>query len=414
MAFSGDLIHEGGKLYQLYAMEYNYGDMLGLLFTHQSVTKLSGEKPDLCLPSHGPIIENPDLCITGLKDRLRQLIRLTSPEQEECLNEHLYPISKHLLWGGVTTASNFYVLKSDSGRAILIDYGMGFAEHLRIRTDRYPYEGVRFVEHHLEEMFDRHGISGIDAIIVTHVHDDHICGIPFLQKHYGVECWTIDEVAGVLEDPARWSSTPCCFDKPIKVQKRCADGGVLSWQEYSITMHYAPGQTEFHAVISLDIDGIKTAFTGDNMFMNQSATWGSHHEDKPIQTQVFRNSFQLSMHDTCKDVIREINPGRICPGHQEPYDFFPARTAAYSDFIEQKAEFFRTLSPEPAEQAVDLFWARLLPYQSTVKPGEEIEFILQLRNNFPGIKKFDAKLIVPTGWQTTDTTPGISLEPDSR
>ncbi len=270
------------------------------------------------------------------------------------------------------------------------------------------------MEHHLEEMFTRHGISGIDAVLVTHIHDDHICGIPFLQKHYNVECWAIDEVAKVLENPARWSSTPCCLDKPITVQKKCDDGEELSWQEYSITMHYVPGQTEFHGVIALDIDGVKTAFTGDNMLLRSTATWGSQEETRPVQTQVFRNSFQLSMHDKCKDVIQEINPERICPGHEEPYDFSPRRSAEYSDFIEQKTDIFRILSPEPAEQAVDLFWARLLPYQSTIKPGEKVDFVLQLRNNFPKTKKFNAKLIIPSEWQTTDKTPGIKLDPGSK
>ncbi|GAH74353.1 unnamed protein product, partial [marine sediment metagenome] len=57
IAFTGDLIYEGGKLYQLHAMEYSYGDMIGLLFTHQSIRKLAFKAPNLFLPSHGPIIE---------------------------------------------------------------------------------------------------------------------------------------------------------------------------------------------------------------------------------------------------------------------------------------------------------------------------------------------------------------------
>ena len=40
VVFSGDLMVEGGKLYQLHAMEYTYGDMTGALFTLQSIQAL--------------------------------------------------------------------------------------------------------------------------------------------------------------------------------------------------------------------------------------------------------------------------------------------------------------------------------------------------------------------------------------
>ena len=37
VAFSGDLLMGRGKLYQLHAMEYSYGTMVGILFTLQSI-----------------------------------------------------------------------------------------------------------------------------------------------------------------------------------------------------------------------------------------------------------------------------------------------------------------------------------------------------------------------------------------
>ncbi|RWK28075.1 MAG: MBL fold metallo-hydrolase, partial [Mesorhizobium sp.] len=58
VAFTGDLIARGGKLYQLHAMEYGYGDLLGVEFTMQSILALKKEHVQKAYPSHGePITE---------------------------------------------------------------------------------------------------------------------------------------------------------------------------------------------------------------------------------------------------------------------------------------------------------------------------------------------------------------------
>jgi hypothetical protein len=36
---------------------------------------------------------------------------------------------------------------------------------------------------------------------------------------------------------------------------------------------------------------------------------------------------------------------------------------------------------EPADHFIDLFWCRLLPYVAAVRPGQELEYRLLLRNN---------------------------------
>ena len=90
VVFSGDLMVEGGKLYQLHAMEYTYGDMTGALFTLQSIQALrdalSGEVvggrthavsgAPLGLPSHGGPIEDPLGDIDRLEKSLVQLVSL--------------------------------------------------------------------------------------------------------------------------------------------------------------------------------------------------------------------------------------------------------------------------------------------------------------------------------------------------
>ena len=195
-------------------MEYGYGSTIGIPFTLQSIYALSKEGPDICLPSHGDPIEEPDADIHLLSERLYRFLRLgpgvagmTNPE--EIVEPPYIQVSPHLLWSGPFTCSNFYVIKSKSGKACFIDYGHSLISHMHFQSDEEPMEDMRFIAHHLDELFNHHGIQKIDLVIPTHIHDDHTCGIPFLQRHHRAQCWALQEVAQVIEDPARWCSTPC-------------------------------------------------------------------------------------------------------------------------------------------------------------------------------------------------------------
>src|SRR5205085_3302991 len=76
MAFTGDLLAAGGKLYQLHAMEYTYGSMEGVVFTLQAALALRKRKPAVCLPSHGEAITDVEGDIDRLKNRLMDCVQL--------------------------------------------------------------------------------------------------------------------------------------------------------------------------------------------------------------------------------------------------------------------------------------------------------------------------------------------------
>src|SRR5882672_59030 len=88
IAFTGDLMHAGGKLYQLHAMEYDYGDLAGANLT-----------------AHGPAIEDPAGCIDLLDKRLHPLMELqrdrmgASPGGRFAHEVKMEALSPHLLWG---------------------------------------------------------------------------------------------------------------------------------------------------------------------------------------------------------------------------------------------------------------------------------------------------------------------------
>jgi glyoxylase-like metal-dependent hydrolase (beta-lactamase superfamily II) len=423
VAFTGDLMAAGGKLYQLHAMEYTYGSMEGVMFTLQSIQALKKKGVDLCLPSHGEQVTDVAGDIDRLQRRLMDCVKLgrgmriagrdSVPETIFLPEPKFVPLSRHLLWGGVWTCSNFYVVLSDSGKALFVDYGHAFWPHMHIGPDHEGFETMRFIEHHLDELREDHGVTSFDLVVPTHIHDDHTCGIPFLQKFHGTRCWALEEVGQVLADPAAWASTPCTFPKPIRIDRWLKDGERFKWEEYEFDIYFAPGQTEYHSVYAGMIDGKKVAFTGDNIFLND-VLQGGKLESTFYQTTVLRNSFQLAMHRRCAEVMRKIAPELVCPGHRDVLPCFKKDLDTYCDFIARKERAFRELVAEPADQAIDLFWARLLPYVAEVKAGQTVNYRLLLRNNLERLATYEARLLPPSGWQTSPEFRPLKLEAGAR
>ncbi|MCH2200332.1 MAG: MBL fold metallo-hydrolase [Fuerstiella sp.] len=423
LAFTGDLMSAGGKLYQLHAMEYCYGAMEGILFTLQSIQALRRKTLDIAYPSHGEPISAVTRDINVLERRLMDCAELGRGMRvagRESLPEPIFlpepkfiPLSRHLLWGGVWTCSNFYVVLSESGKALFVDYGHAFAPHMHTGADHDGLESMRFIEHHLDELRDDYGVTEFDLVVPTHIHDDHTCGIPYLQRHHGTKCWALEQVGQVLADPAAWTSTPCTFPKPIRIDRWLEDGETFQWEEYEFEIHFAPGQTEFHSVYAGMIDGRKVAFTGDNYFTAEVYAGGKT-EMRPYQTTVLRNSFQLGMHRRCAEVMRRIDPELICPGHRDVHQCNKQELDTYCDFIAQKEQVFRELVPEPADHYIDLFWSRLLPWLSVVEPGETVDYRLLLRNNLERPASYEARLLPPSGWDTSPEFHRLTLEAGQR
>lgn len=420
IAFTGDLMASGGKLYQLHAMEYNYGDLLGVEFTMQSILALKMEDVEAAYPSHGNPISEVKADVERLESRLETLANIgrlyTSgrpsyfKDNETLRESKLQPISEHLLWAGPTTCSNFYIVLSGSGHAMLIDYGLASNGHLHWGAESDGIQALRFVEHHIDQLRDDYGVRNIELVVPTHIHDDHVCGIPFLQIRFGTQCWALDCVAEVISNPAAWASTPCCFHKPITVQRILRNGEAFQWRGFDFQIYYAPGQTEYHAVIAGNIDGKRIVFGGDNLLLFNPQGAGIEHEIL-VQTTVMRNSFQLEMHRRCANVIQKTKPDLICPGHGALIPMDGSRVAEYTSYIERKEAAFRDIVDEPADHFIDLFWARMLPYVSEVHPNSELIYTVRIRNNLERSARYSARLLPAMGWTSHGGSESITLQP---
>jgi len=396
VAFIGDLMHAGGKLYQLHAMEYDYGDLAGANLTAQSIHALRKQNVQLALPSHGPVIEDPRGCIDLLDRRLHPLMELqrdrlgASPGGRFAHEVKMEAISPHLLWGTEATCSNFYVIRSDSGRSLFLDYPYSSAGlFLTALHSPEPFARLRFIEHHLDELRDEWHVKSFDVALPTHIHDDHVCGIPYLQRHHGTVCWALEDVAKVIEAPASWN-TPCLYGTPIRVDRRFKDGERFEWEGFRFEIVFYPGQTEFHAAILGEIDGRRVFFSGDSCYPLKR--YLPERENEWMVNTVLRNSLTFAMHRKCNAEFERLRPDLLCPGHGPVLPVPPEAFTEHRRYVERKEAVWKDLLPEPAGLGIDLFWARLVPYQLQIQPGASADLDLELRNSFATDASFAACL----------------------
>ena len=131
---------------------------------------------------------------------------------------------------------------------------------------------------------------------------------------------------------------------------------------------------------------------------------------------VIRNSLTLEMHRKCADEFDRLRPDLLCPGHGPWCDVPDEAFATHRAYIEEKEALWRELLPEPADLGIDVFWARLVPYQLALEPGTRRTLTLQVRNSFGEKATFAARLAAPAEARVSlsGEPAALSLEPGER
>src|SRR5438876_5106823 len=107
---------------------------------------------------------------------------------------------------------------------------------------------------------------------------------------------------------------------------------------------------------------------------------------------VLRNSLTFAMHRKCNAEFERLRPDLLCPGHGPVLPVPPEAFTEHRRYVERKEAVWKDLLPEPADLGIDLFWARLVPYQLRIEPGASADLDLELRNSFATDATFVASL----------------------
>ncbi len=407
-AFTGDLMHSGGKLVNLWDTQVNYGGAEGIDFGAFSLARLREQKPALICPSHGGPIPDPDKAIELTVDRLVEYYRFQTGNNPS-LAFRGYAVSPHLIAHHLTTAS-FYAVLSRTGKAMFIDYGsasnahFGNFERATSTTDR-----IRFVEHNIDDLKSRFGMKSIDVALPSHMHDDHLNGFPHLIRHYGTSIWCYENMVDVLENP-RGYNLGCILGEPFKVSRSFRHGERFKWEEYDFQITHSPGHTEYQMALFATIDGARVAFTGDAFFAYPDAGQGVLRHNL-----IFRNHVESDSHLKSIRNLIEHEPNVIAPGHGRPFLVTRDEMLATEQKMRRQEQFFQELIADPDTNfGLDPSWCSIYPYQMLIRPGGSARAEVRVQNYRSAPMRVEVGLVAPGEWTVQPEVLRIEVPAGSR
>jgi glyoxylase-like metal-dependent hydrolase (beta-lactamase superfamily II) len=387
LAFSGDLAHGDGRVWSLAATQWSYSGVEGLAATNFSCGVLARHEPDVLLPSHGEPVEEPAAALERIRERVEELarLRLDPPWRFDHMFQQPWDaITPHLLRNR-TSFANSYALVSESGGAILIDFGYDVSTGLVPSTDRPARRPLLWS---LDVLKREHGVERIEAVVATHYHDDHVAGMNLLREVEGTQVWATANVAPILEQPTRYD-LPCLWFEPIPVDRLLDLEAPFAWEEYELTAYALPGHTLYAAAIDFEADGKRVLATGDQQ------TTGV---PRGLLNYQYRNRFRIDDFVESAELYRRLRPDLIVSGHwpvQEVDDSYLEQLLA--DGV-RLAELHRELLPEEVDFGAEGSGTRIEPYRSATPAGGRVELDIAVRNPFDRPVVATVRLAVPAGW----------------
>ncbi len=398
LALSGSVMLDGAVMRNWFDTEWDYGFARGLYTLIESVSLLTSFEPMLLLPSRGPVIRDPVAQLREYQEKLRHLARLyvrgyaigtfAAADQDLVSRPskvpHLWQTTPRLLkFKGPNYSPNPIFLLAESGRALMIDCGLDPGK----------------IDATLKQMQERLGLTGVDAVLITHMHGDHVLGATHVRERWGAELWTLDRVAEIIEQPERfeYAATPWTYRRdwePFKFDRHFTCGEQFTWEGFELTVDWMPGQTEFACAIHGQIDGRLVAFTGDNIFANPADPQQDGHE-----ALVARNSAILEEgYIYAAEYLRRLQPDLIVGGHSYVMDQPAELIERYYRWSLEAREAYRALSAEPDYRYMfDPYWVRADPYRVSLKAGGTVEVTLHLRNFLDRPQRYHIQLLAPEG-----------------
>ena len=402
VAFTGDLIYAPGKVWSLASTQWSYNGAEGVAASVASLLDLRERRPEALLPSHGEPMYRPGRGIDLLVSRFRRLLRerQQNPRLMELRATPYERLTPHLLRNRTAMAYH-YVLLSESGKALFIDFGYDFLTGVPAGSDRASRRPWLYTLPTLKRDF---GVSQVDAVIPTHYHDDHVAGLNLLRRVEGTAVWAADLFADVLERPTD-HDLPCLWYDPIAVDRRLPLETPIVWEEYELTLHHLPGHTHYAVAIAFDVDGKRVVALGDQYQGGDAAQWN----------YVYQNGFGIDDYIKSAALLERLTPELILTGHWDPY--WP--DSAYLEGLKRKGHLLDQLHRQvlPEQRQVDgAFGASgpqsaIRPYRSSVKRGEKIALEVFVRNPSRAAQRVVVELKAPPGFAVAPPCASAQVEP---
>ncbi|HWE10370.1 MAG TPA: MBL fold metallo-hydrolase [Solirubrobacteraceae bacterium] len=372
LAFCGDLVYGEGRLWSLAATQWTYTGSEGQIATSISCALLADRRPDLLLPSHGPPVRDPGRALELTRTRLAELIVLRRGEPwdfDEWFRHPWRKLSPHLLASRTSMATS-YALVSDSGHALLIDWGYDLWTGSALASDRAARRPL---------LTSLEGLD-VEVVVPTHYHDDHVAGINLLRDVSGAEAWIADRFADVLAHPRRYD-LPCLWYDPVPADRVLAAGRPVCWREYELTLHPLPGHTRYQVAVEFQVDGRRVLATGDQ-------------QQGRILNYQYRNRFAIDDYIRGARLYASLSPDVILGGHCPPQEVDEEYLAQLAADGRRVAELHRALLPlEEVDAGAEGSLARIEPYRPVVAAGDSLDVEVEVPAG-----PAEVALVLGAGW----------------
>jgi glyoxylase-like metal-dependent hydrolase (beta-lactamase superfamily II) len=404
---TGDLIYSGGRLLDLYSLQnevpetktrgyHGFAARAGQLIA--SLQAVAALKPDRLIPARGPAIEDPQKDIALLIDRLQRLLdsHFSTDALRWYWGEESWQTRAKLAMGRAPSApmpmseqrdlpewiipiGNSRLLVSPTGAAFLLDAG-------------YP----QIVEK-LEELQAAGRFRNLEGLWITHYHDDHTDFASKVAKRFNAKVIYSTKIQDIVEHPDRYRM-PCLTTNPVTGEVK-GEAGSWQWREFRMASYFFPGQTLYHAGLSIEREsGEKIFFVGDSF--TPSGT-----DDYCLQNRNFAGNDEGYLY--CLKLLEQLGGEHwLINQHVLPMFRYDApRVARMRAELRRRAQLLAELTPLPhANYAVDESWARIYPYATS---GTTVE--LRLMNHSAKAQTFEIQWHVPAGWAARSTTSRVTV-----
>ena len=328
-AFVGDLLSGPGTVHDLSYTQWTYGGGEGLAGSILSLLDLEKRNLDVLLPAHGQIMRQPSHAFNLTLERLWALVRLRrhNPRLLQFREKPFKQITPHVLMNR-TSFAHHYVVVSQTGKALFIDFGYDFMFGLTDITERHARRPWLYNLPCLKDF----GVSEISAVLPTHIHDDHVAGINLLRRVHGAKILLPELFADVLMHPDQYD-LPCQWFDPIFPDETV--GSAFDWEQYHFRVIPLPGHTPYAVGILLEVDGERLLFQGDVLA-----------DDGLGMNYIYANGFDPADFVQVAQVIEQEQPTMLLGGHWEPVQVTPEWTSTLKERAQQLQDLHVQIMPQ--------------------------------------------------------------------
>ncbi|BDC47694.1 hypothetical protein F183_A00100 [Bryobacterales bacterium F-183] len=421
-AFTGDLIYDGGRIWDLYSLQDAIPDATtstsvagrnSVRGYHgfaarasdlmQSLRKIRDAKPDVIVPARGPVIRNPQAAIDSLLQKLTDLMRehfstdalrwywgdqnLRTRAAKMSINDPTWMemAETRKLPDWVIPIGNSKLIVSKSGGAYLIDCG---------------YEKVY---QEVEKLRQAGRFSKLEGIYVTHYHDDHTDFVAEASKRSNAPVRYVEGVSDVLQRPEAYR-LPAMTRNPIQGEAM-SEGAKRTWHEFDMEFAFFPGQTLYHGVMVLTNrdNGMRIVFGGDSFTP-------SGIDDYCLLNRNLVGENQGYLY--CLRYLRKLGEGvYLTNQHVDPmWTYTTAQYERMETSLRKRAQILASLFPwDSANYGVDEQWARFYPYGVEAKPGAAIALEVRVTNHSAKARDFQITPHLPEGWKASQARIKVTI-----